>query len=158
VNRFLTAIMALVASVSGAAEVSVAWTFATQNIDGTPLTDLAGAKVYWGTASSNYTHVADVPGGQPGGPGSYTISNLTAGVTYYVNGTAYNTEGLESDFCAEVVRVAVDRPKPTWPKPHQKHEYVPPMRVVPRAVKSDGKWRIVLITEIWNGTAWEVIP
>ena len=28
------------------AVITVAWTFATNNADGTPLTDLAGAKVY----------------------------------------------------------------------------------------------------------------
>ena len=114
------------------AEITVRWTFATNNIDGTPLTDLAGAKVYWGGASSNYTMIVDVPGGVPGGPGSKAVpvpdptvtsasTNYLVAVdrygatvtgpaptvsnpTRYLNGVAYNTAGLESDFCNEVAR------------------------------------------------------
>ena len=86
--------------------ITVAWTFATNNVDGTPLTDLAGAKVYYGTASSNYTHVVTVPGGVPGGAGRATVTGLTAGVTYYLTGTAYNAAGMESDCCNEVRKVA----------------------------------------------------
>ena len=85
---------------------AVTWTFATNNMDGTPLTDLAGARVYMGTASSNYTHVFHVPGGQPGETVRYWLTPAThgikAGTTYYLNGTAYNLAGLESDFCNEV--------------------------------------------------------
>ena len=85
---------------------SVSWTFATHNMDGTPLTDLAGAKVYFGTASSNYTHVIDVPGGEPGQSVTFRLTQaehgIQPGVWYFLNGTAYNTAGLESDFCNEV--------------------------------------------------------
>ena len=90
-----------------AAQITVAWNFAASNMDGTPLTDLAGGKVYYGLTSSNYTHVIDVPGGEPGQAGSFTVTGLVEDVTYYLNGTAYNTAGLESDFCSEVVKVAV---------------------------------------------------
>ena len=99
------AVLALVLACR-AAEVRVAWTFADRNTDGTPLTDLAGAKVYYGTASSNYTHVVDVPGGVPGSEGRATVTGLAHGVAYYLNGTAYNAAGLESDFCNEVRGVA----------------------------------------------------
>jgi hypothetical protein len=84
----------------------VQWTFATTNTDGTPLTDLAGARVYLGTSSSNYTAVYTVPGGQPGETVRYSLTPAThgikAGTTYYLNGTAYNLAGLESDFANEV--------------------------------------------------------
>jgi len=100
--------MFLICATARAAEVSVSWTFAANNVDGTPLTDLAGAKVYYGASSSNYTQVVDVSGGQPGQACSFTVTGLVAGVTYYFNGTAYNTAGLESDFCAEVAKIAVD--------------------------------------------------
>jgi hypothetical protein len=93
---------------AGAASVTVAWTFATRNTDGSELTDLAGAKVYYGTASSNYTHVVTVPGGVPGGEGRATVTGLTEGVAYYLTGTAYNTAGLESDFANEI-RVTAGR-------------------------------------------------
>ena len=116
------------------AEIGVTWKYPATNLDNTPLTNLAGANVYWGTASSNYTHILDVPGGVPGGPGAATVTvpdpaitwpagytvitgklecvvRTTAeptwtGRTYYLNGTAYNTAGLESDFCNEVAKVS----------------------------------------------------
>ena len=100
-------ILALVlACRAAAAEVRVAWTFAERNTDGSALTDLAGAKVYYGTASSNYTHVVTVPGGSPGGEGRATVTGLAHGVAYYLSGTAYSEAGMESDFCNEVRRVA----------------------------------------------------
>jgi len=103
-------VVALVLAVAARGEpgIGVSWTFAKVNMDGTPLTDLAGAKVYYGTSSSNYTHVVDVPGGAPGETKTFRLSaaehNLQPGVTYYLNGTAYNSAGLESDFCNEVTK------------------------------------------------------
>jgi len=86
--------------------VTVLWEMPETNVDGTPITNLAGAKVYYGTVSSNYTHVVDVPGGVPGETRTFRLTqrerNLVPGVLYYIAGTAYNTAGLESDFCAEV--------------------------------------------------------
>ena len=82
--------------------IALAWTMPTTNTAGQPLTDLAGAKIYYGTSSSNYTHVIDV--------GLTNACHLTAAdsidpdVTYYLTGTAYNTAGLESDFCNQVAR------------------------------------------------------
>ena len=69
-------------------KVTVRWTMPTNNVDGTPLTDLAGVKVYCGTESSNYVQVVDVPGGTPGGNGTCTVTGLVAGVTYYLSGTS----------------------------------------------------------------------
>ena len=103
-TRLLIYLLAAVAV--NAADITVAWTFATNNVDGTPLIGLAGAKVYYGTASSNYTHVITVPGGVPGGEWRATVTGLVAGVRYYLTGTAYNTAGLESDFANEVRKVA----------------------------------------------------
>ena len=34
------------------------------------------------------------------------MTGLVDGVTYYLAGTAYNTAGLESDFCGEVRKIA----------------------------------------------------
>jgi hypothetical protein len=100
----------LVAGVASAADLTVEWTFATNNVDGTALVDLAGAKIYYGTSSSNYTEVVDVPGGEPGQRCTFTITGLVAKTTYFVNGTAYNDEGLESDLCDEVSRRVTTRP------------------------------------------------
>jgi hypothetical protein len=88
--------------------ITVMWDMPTNHVDGTPLTDLAGAKVYYGTSSSNYSAVVVVPGGAPGETITYRLTmaahGLLPGVTYYLNGTAYNTSGLESDFCNEVAK------------------------------------------------------
>ncbi len=88
--------------------ISLEWTFATTNTDGTPLTDLSGVKIYYGTSSSNYTHKVDVPGGNPGETKTFRLTasehNLLPGVVYYMTGTAYNKNGLESDFCEEITR------------------------------------------------------
>src|SRR3990172_13172687 len=46
------------------------WTPPTTNADGTPLTDLAGYKVYYGTASGNYSTVIDAANVT-----SYTVPN-----------------------------------------------------------------------------------
>ena len=86
--------------------VSVGWTYPSTYMSGLPLTDLGGAKVYYGLGSSNYVWVDDVPGGVPGGQGRHTVSNLEVGTLYFLNGTAYNTAGLESDFCNEISKVA----------------------------------------------------
>ena len=106
----IVAALAAMGMVLYGADITVSWTFATTNVDGTPLTDLAGAKVYYGTSSSNYTVVVDVPGGVPGGNVSHKITGLKAGTTYFINGTAYNTSGLESDFCAQISKKAKTRP------------------------------------------------
>lgn len=82
-------------------KVPLRWKLPTNNMDGTPATDLAGAKIYYGLSSSNYTVVVDV-----GLTNHCVITGLVEGVTYYWTGTAYNKDGLESDFCSEVAKVA----------------------------------------------------
>jgi len=67
----------------------------------TPLTDLAGVKIYWGTASSNYQWLVDV-----GMATNHTLTGLQYAVEYFITGTAYNTAGLESDFCPEITKIA----------------------------------------------------
>jgi hypothetical protein len=62
--------------------------------------DLAGYKVYVGTASGTYSF--------PGSPfvagrvASYTVSNLPKGLTYYFAISAYDSAGNESPLSAEV--------------------------------------------------------
>ncbi len=73
------------------------WDPPTTNADGTPLTDLSGYKVYYGTASGNYGTVINV-----GNVTSYTVASLTSNVTYYFATTAYDTSSNESGFSNEV--------------------------------------------------------
>ncbi len=72
-----------------AADVTIAWDANTES-------NLAGYKVYYGTASGVY----DTPivlGNQT----TYTITGLPAG-TYYIAVTALNSSGLESGYSNEV--------------------------------------------------------
>ena len=84
-------------SVSFAANVTFSWTPPHTNSDGTPLTDLAGYKVYSGVSSRNYTQNTDV-----GNVTSYTVTNLSGGTTYYFAVTAYDTSGNQSSFSNEL--------------------------------------------------------
>jgi len=79
-----------------AGQVSLSWTAPTTNTNGTPLTDLAGYKIYYGTSSGNYSQNIDV-----GNVTTYTLSNLAAG-SYYFAATAYDTAGNQSAFSNEV--------------------------------------------------------
>ena len=60
--------------------------------------DLAGYIVYYGTASRDYDYDVDV-----GDETSCTISNLYSGTTYYFAVTAYDIDGNESDYSAEII-------------------------------------------------------
>ncbi len=73
------------------------WQAPTTNVDGTPLTDLAGYRVYYGTSSGAYTSTVDV-----GNTTSFQAQNLTEGVTYYFAVTDYTTNLSESGFSGEV--------------------------------------------------------
>lgn len=84
-------------SISFAANVTLSWTPPTTNSDGTPLTDLAGYKVYSGVSSGNYTQNVDV-----GNVTSYTATSLSVGTTYYFAVTAYDTSGNQSIFSNEM--------------------------------------------------------
>jgi hypothetical protein len=73
---------------------TLSWTPPTTNTDGSPLTDLAGYKVYWGTSPGNYPNSTTLS--NPG-LSSYVVSNLAPG-TYYFVATAFNSSGAESSF------------------------------------------------------------
>ena len=98
----LAIIISLNASAAFASVVTLAWDTPTTNADGTPLTDLAGYKVYHGTSSGNYSQYIDV-----GNVLNYMVSNLKNGVVYYFAVTAYDTSGNESDYSNEVIGVAI---------------------------------------------------
>ena len=59
--------------------------------------DLAGYIVYYGTNSKNYKYDVDV-----GDETSCTVSNLKSGKKYYFAVTAYDEEGNESAYSAEI--------------------------------------------------------
>jgi hypothetical protein len=63
--------------------------------------DLAGYKVYYGTASRSYDQVRDV-----GGTTSFRALGLTNGTKYYLAVTAYDSSGNESSYSQEVSSIS----------------------------------------------------
>src|SRR5678810_1433096 len=91
-NSFLSKFLAFAATlvtatvaVAGTNNLTLAWdAIADQD---------AGYIVYWGTASGVYDQQSDAEDQT-----SQTILNLTVGAQYYFAVTAYNQDGMESDF------------------------------------------------------------
>ena len=81
------------------ATVTLAW-------DANSETNVAGYIVYWGTTSSNYNCTTNV-----GNQTTATLTGLTYGTTYYFSATAFDQDGLESDFAPEISYA----PKPPAP-------------------------------------------
>ena len=71
---------------------TITWTPPLYNVDGSALTNLAGYRIYYGTATNSLNQSVQVANV---GAASYTVSNLTSG-TWYFGVTAYSTSGLES--------------------------------------------------------------
>jgi hypothetical protein len=80
----------VLAVASGSATLS--WTPPTLNTDGSPLTNLAGYRVYWGPAAGNYPNSVTLSNA---GLTSYVVSNLAPG-TYHFVVAARNSAGAES--------------------------------------------------------------
>ena len=79
---------------------TLTWTPPTQNNDGTPLTDLAGFKIYYGTSPGNYPNSIRID--NPG-IATYVVDNLTP-TTYYFVSTAFNSSDIESMFSNEAIK------------------------------------------------------
>jgi hypothetical protein len=76
---------------------TLSWTPPTQNTDGSPLTDLASYKIYYGNESGNYHTSIQI---NNNGMTVYVVKHLTSN-TYYFVMTAINSSGEESDFSGE---------------------------------------------------------
>lgn len=87
---------------AGSGQVVLAW-------DANSETDLAGYKVYKGTASRAYTLAVDLPG-KSSSP-THTVTGLSAGMWYFAV-TAYNTAGQESGYSNEVSTAITLPPQP----------------------------------------------
>jgi Fibronectin type III domain len=79
-------------STSGPGTVTLSWIAPTGNTNGTPLTDLAGYHIHYGTSQDNLAKVIDLAGT---GTTEYEVSGLAPG-TYYFAVTAYTAMGTES--------------------------------------------------------------
>jgi hypothetical protein len=80
----------VVATASGS--IAISWVPATERVDGTPLTNLYGLRIHWGTEPGNYTNSVFVEGA---GVTAYVIDNLLPD-SYYIAATTVDTDGLES--------------------------------------------------------------
>ena len=74
---------------------TLSWVPPTENTDGSPLTDLAGYKIYYGTTAGNYPNVITID--NPG-IATYIIDNLPPGYTYYFVITSFDSFGQESEY------------------------------------------------------------
>jgi hypothetical protein len=83
---------------STTASITLGWVPPTQNNDGSPITNLAGYKIHYGTTSTEYTKTIALANA---GLTRYVLDNLTSG-TYYFAITAYNSLGVESALSGEV--------------------------------------------------------
>jgi hypothetical protein len=72
---------------------SLSWLAPTQNTDGSPLTDLAGYRVYYGTSSSNMSQAVSI---STVATTSYVVGSLGAG-TWYFAVRSFNAAGVESE-------------------------------------------------------------
>lgn len=86
------------------------WIPPTQNTDGSPLVNLAGYRISYGTSPTALTQSIQVA--TPGAT-SYVVPNLTAG-TWYFTIRSYTTTGVESD-PSNVTSVTLSAPATTSP-------------------------------------------
>jgi len=91
---FIVIPLYLIVSITNAyaAQVTLEWSPNTE-------ADLAGYKIYYGTASGNYTESFDLKNWTAT---SCTITNLIEGQTYYFAATAYNISLVESLYSKEI--------------------------------------------------------
>ena len=71
---------------------TLSWTAPTTNTDGTPLTDLSGYRIYYGSSAGSMTQSAQIT--DPTAT-SYTVSGLTTG-TWYFEIMAVNSANVDS--------------------------------------------------------------
>ncbi len=80
---------------------TLTWVAPTTYVNGTPLTTLAGYKIYYGTTPGAYRSI-DV-----GNVNSFHVTGLSNGQTYYFTVTDYDTNGIESDYSTVVSKLII---------------------------------------------------
>lgn len=99
----LLALLLMLANAAYAGEATLRWTAPTQNTDGSPLTNLAGYRIYYGTSSTQLTQTIQLANA---GLTTYVVRDLAPG-TWYFAVAAYNSAGVESalsNIASKVVR------------------------------------------------------
>lgn len=85
---------------SSVGSVTLSWAAPTENEDGTPLTDLDGYRLYWGTTPGSYPNTVTIDNPSVT---TYLVDNLAPG-TYEFVATSFNTTGVESDYSSPIVK------------------------------------------------------
>lgn len=80
--------------------IALDWLPPTANVDGSPVDDLAGYRVYYGIEYGRYTEVIDID--DPNNM-SHIVDNLPPNLYYFV-ATAYDATGFESAFSNAVMQ------------------------------------------------------
>ncbi len=106
---FLLIFLTFQTSISFAAQIRMTW-------DPNPEPNVAGYKIFYGTASKTYEKSIDV-----GKKTDYTITGLSAGKRYYLALKTYDAANHESELSNEIIAVATEAatdrtPLPATPK------------------------------------------
>lgn len=81
--------------------VTLSWQAPTENADGSPLTNLAGYKIFYGVTSGQYNNEVVI---NNAGTTTHVVDNLLPD-TYYFAAKSFNTSGIESEFSGEAVKL-----------------------------------------------------
>ena len=76
----------------GTGVATLSWTAPTQRTDGSPLTDLAGYRIYYGSEPNDFNYYVEV---NSAGIATYVVENLPVGTWYFVV-SAVDSSGVES--------------------------------------------------------------
>ena len=79
---------------SGLGSLTMRWTLPTENDDGSPITNLAGYYIYYGTSWGAYTNRIQIDNPSVS---TYVVENLLPG-TYYLAATSFTSDGVESTY------------------------------------------------------------
>lgn len=88
-TAIVMATLALMSRCAEAGSLDATWNVPTGNCNNTPLTDLAGYKVRWGSGTAELPATAK----------AYSITGLLPG-TWWINVAAFNSTGEESQYVA----------------------------------------------------------
>jgi hypothetical protein len=83
----------------------LSWTAPATRSDGTSLSlaDIGGYRIFYGTTPGSYPNQQTI---SSGAAQSTTIGSLSAGVSYYLVMTTFDTAGLESGYSPEIKKTA----------------------------------------------------
>jgi hypothetical protein len=82
-------------------DATLFWRIPTENIDGSPISDLAGYYIYYGDSPTALMHVVQLR--DPAVTG-YIVRNLSPGA-YYFSVSVYTASGVQSGLAAPVRKV-----------------------------------------------------